>query len=335
MSSYEERLRTELENYRAVENVNDLPGIFHYWSAKHLTPMLTEIGIESFDDLFLDYCVVACECTDEAEFISIGAGNCDFEVALAGRLVERGHENFRFRCLDINPHMLERGRVAALATGLERHVLPLHADIIGWEVDRHYDVVIASHSLHHFVELEVLFEKIAVAIGGGGVFLVNDMVGRNGHMRWPEALEVMERIWKTLPERYKYNHQLKRLEHDYVNWDCSDSGFEGIRAQDILPLLMEHFQFEVFLAFANVVNVFVDRSFGHNFDPSDPADQALIDRIAELDDCLLDEGVIKPVQLIAAMRVEQPEQQRWYRNRTPQHCVRVPDSESADRPRAL
>ena len=46
--------------------------------------------------------------------------------------------------------------------------------------------------------------------------------------------------------------------------------FEGIRAQDILPLLVERFTFDEFIGFGNVIDPFVDRSFGPNFDIASP-----------------------------------------------------------------
>ncbi len=67
------------------------------------------------------------------------------------------------------------------------------------------------------------------------MFVTNDMIGRNGHQRWPEALEIVNQYWHELPEAYRYNKLLSRYEPEYMNWDCSTEGFEGIRAQDILP----------------------------------------------------------------------------------------------------
>ena len=73
-------------------------------------------------------------------------------------------------------------------------------------------------------------------------------------MRWPEALAIVHELWKELPDRYKYNHQLKRLEIEYENWDCSrQGGFEGVRAQEILPLLLKKFHFDLFVGFGNVI----------------------------------------------------------------------------------
>jgi len=92
------------------------------------------------------------------------------------------------------------------------------------------------------------------------------MIGRNGHMRWPEAMDVIPSLWKYLPQSHKFSHQLKRIEHGYVNWDCSSKSFEGTRARDILPELVKSFQFDLFLGFCSLVDIFIDRGFGPNFD---------------------------------------------------------------------
>ena len=80
------------------------------------------------------------------------------------------------------------------------------------------------------------------------------MIGRNGHQLWPEALEIVHEFWRQLPERYRYNRALKRYEELYENWDCSLESFEGIRAQDILPLLLEYFHFQLFVGCGNVID---------------------------------------------------------------------------------
>ena len=102
----------------------------------------------------------------------------------------------------------------------------------------------------------------------------------------------MEELWKDLPD--KYNHQLRRFEERFENWDCSADGFEGIRAQDILPLLKKHFHFELFIAFGNVIDIFIDRSFGHNFDPNRQWDRNFIDRVQAMDASCLEQGLINP-----------------------------------------
>jgi hypothetical protein len=161
-------------------------------------------------------------------------------------------------------------------------------------------------------------------------FLVNDMIGRNGHMRWPEALVILGPIWRSLPSRYKYNHQLHRQEDEFVNWDCSTEGFEGIRAEDILPLLLNRFDFETFVGFSNLSDPFVDRSFGHNFDVDDEMDRDLILKIGQLDDDLIDLGVLKPTKIIASLRIRSTAPARVWKHWTPEFCVRPPGRAGPD-----
>jgi hypothetical protein len=143
-------------------------------------------------------------------------------------------------------------------------------------------------------------------------------------MRWPEALTLLEMVWASMPERYRFDHQTKRYEHSFVNYDCSQEGFEGIRAQDILPLLLERFHPEAFVAFGNLIDVFVDRGFGPNFDVKKPDDREFIDRVALLDDVAIDLGMVKPTHLIASFRGRETSTRYWH-HWAPDYCVRRPE----------
>jgi SAM-dependent methyltransferase len=325
-TEYERRLQNELKRYSEVVNVHDLPAIFHYWSNKHLVPRLETLGYRGAHDVYLDYLSRRCDgvAGRDAQFVSVGAGNCDTEVRLALELVAAGHTNFHFECLEINPEMLERGRTEAAGQGLAESFTFTRQDINNWQPARAYDIVIANHSLHHVVELEQLLDAIKSGLDRNGAFLINDMIGRNGHMRWPEALERLRTFWDRMPDRYKYNHQLARLELEFEDWDCSKSGFEGIRSQDILPLLLERFHFELFYGFANVIDVFVDRSFGHNFDSTAEWDMSFIDEIDAADQEWIEQGAVKPTHMIAAAVIEPVESPRIYKHLTPEFCVRMP-----------
>jgi SAM-dependent methyltransferase len=328
VAGYESRVEYEIEQFRDMVKVHDLPRIFHYWTRNHVSPKLDAIGSGHFARLFVDPIVERCSQDPDKTVgvISIGAGNCDQESRLAATLVGENVENFRIDCLDINGEMLDRGRRMAEELGVGGKLGFIQADINDWDPETGYSVCLGLQSLHHFVELETLFEKVREALSTHGVFLVNDMIGRNGHMRWPEALVYVEHIWHRMPDRYKYNHTTEQSEGEFVNRDCSTSGFEGIRAQDILPLLIEYFHFEVFLAFGNIIDPFVDRVFGPNFDADSDQDRQFIDRVSALDDRLIDEGIVKPTHLIASLRTERVGAVRQYRHWSPEFCVRSPDA---------
>lgn len=325
------RLEQEIARYRDCVNVHDLPEIYHFWSHRYVRPKLLACGFKDVDDFFLqNLLAVARQRPEERHRVaSIGAGNCDLEVRLAVLAKEQGVENLLFHCLELNPHMIERGRELARHEGVSDLFELEVIDIDTWEPRGPHGACIANHSLHHIVELESLFAKIQRAIGEQGVFLTNDMIGRNGHMRWPEALRYVQDIWRQMPQRYKYNHQLQRWEDELDNWDCSKEGNEGIRAEDILPLLLKSFHFESFMAFGNIIDVFVDRSFGHNFDAESEEDRDFIERVAKLDEEKLDSGEIKPTHIIAAMRTQPVAEPKVYRHWTPEFCLRDPAADKA------
>lgn len=321
---YADRLEGELANFRNVRNVHDLPAIFHYWSQKYLLPKFQALNIPGVTELFVRYVADACrsQLGEVCYVASLGTGNCEAEIAMAEQLVASGITTFQLDCIEVNPDMLVRGKELASSKQVLPYLRFVEADVKQWRCDRQYSVIVANQSLHHFQDLEVLFEKIRSAIGESGVFVVSDVIGRNGHMRWPEALEVIHEVWRSMPDRYKFNHLLRRHECLYENWDCSVGGFEGIRAQDILPLLMHTFEFELFFAYGNIIDIFIDRAFGHNFDIQVEADKEFIDRIAELDEELLAAGTIKPTHLIASMRNSSTMNQQVYRHFTPDFCLR-------------
>jgi len=326
MPGYGERFQSELTRFSEIEHVHELPSIANYWGHRYLRPILQEFGFESSIDLFRSR--MARSCSDNPEekvhFLSVGAGDSAIEINIARALLDQGIENFAFECFDINSEVLSRGVRAARENGLDDRFSFTTFDVNAWRPKRQYMAVLAMQSLHHVQELEILFERIAEALHPDGCFLADDMIGRNGHQRWPEALRLINQIWAELPERYKFNHQLKRLDKQYVNWDCSTEGFEGIRSQDILPLLIGHFHFVLFIAVGNVIDPFIDRGFGPNFDPAKESDREIIDRIHALDVTELEAGRIKPTHMISVMTKRIVDAPKIYKHMTPEFCVRRP-----------
>jgi SAM-dependent methyltransferase len=336
---YDARLLKELDIFKNQTNIHDLPDIFHYWSDRKVRPKLEAFGFSSPHGLFRKYLEQQCQRGPgrSLRFISIGAGNCDLEIDLALHLKSAGHTKFVIDCLDLNPSMLERGRAAAQHKGVSSEVGFIEGDFNNWQPDREYDAVMASQALHHVVNLEGLFKQVRMSLRPHGQFIISDMIGRNGHQLWPEALEIVQEFWRELPQSYRYNRNLQRHEEAYMDWDCSTEGFEGIRAQDILPLLLNHFQFELFLANGNVIDPFVGRVFGRNFDVNAQWDRDFIDRVHQRDEEEMLAGTIKPVHMEAVVGKEAPERILCHRPFTPEFSVRWPDpmpiAQSGEAPR--
>jgi SAM-dependent methyltransferase len=325
-AAYQARIDAETAIFNEQVNVHDLPEIFHYWSNAYLRPKLETFGFSNPDQFFAEFLqrAYADAETRPVRFVSIGAGNCDTEVRIARLLIERGIVDFTLECLELNPTMLERGRALALEHGVAAQVLPQQGDFNRWKPTRAYAAVIANQSLHHVSNLEGLFDAVGRSLSSRGRFITSDMIGRNGHQRWPEALAIVQEFWSELPEARRYNLQLQRQERKFLDWDCAQAGFEGIRAQDILPLLIERFDFEFFLGYANVIDPFVDRSFGHHFDANSAADRAFIDRIHARDEAEILAGRIKPTHVFAVLRKNYQGETAHWAHLTPDFCVRPP-----------
>jgi SAM-dependent methyltransferase len=321
---YARRLAAEQSTFRDVSNVHELPDIFHYWSHTYIAPKFNRFGFAHPDDFFAKHLqeAAAHAAGRTARFISIGAGNCDTEVRLAVLLKSRGIADFTLECVDINADMLARGRVMAAQMGVQDQVIPVAGDFNDWRSARGYDAVIANQSLHHVVNLEGLYDAIGAALHPHGIFATSDMIGRNGHQRWPEARAIVDEFWAELPPAYRYNRLLRRQEESFLDWDCATSGFEGVRAQDVLPLLVERFEFDLFLPFGNVVDPFVDRCFGHNFDATAEWDRRFIDRVHARDEQEIARGAITPTHMLAVLRASGAGRRECLDGLSPAACVR-------------
>jgi SAM-dependent methyltransferase len=323
LNTYASRIAAELATYADQEEIHDLPPIYHYWSERHCTPLLEEVGLTSLDAFWDREIAAICARRDPrpARLVSIGAGNGDIEITIATRLRQSGISNLEILLLELNPTMLDRALVLAKEVGMADRVEVIQGDFNSWKATGPADVYFAHHSLHHVVALENLFDEVHRSLAPDGVLLINDMIGRNGHKRWPEAAELVNRVWSVTPERYRFNHYLGHVDDVYPDLDCSGEGFEGIRAQDILPLLLDSFHPATYVTFANIIDPFVDRVYGPNFDPQNSEDTAFIEALATIDDATIDLGVTTPTHMFAAFHTE-PVECRYPRRRSPERTVR-------------
>jgi SAM-dependent methyltransferase/isoprenylcysteine carboxyl methyltransferase (ICMT) family protein YpbQ len=318
-SAYASRLAQESARFDAEVDVHALPEIFHYWSNRYLKPLFEQFGIEGINDFFAKQIAAANpDPSRPLRIVGIGSGDCAVELDVARRLLELGYSQLSLACTDVSAGALARGRDAVRGTPLEYRVQFLEHDVNRGLPPGEFDVAIANQSLHHVVELERLFDSVRERLAGGGRFLVSDVIGRNGHQRWPEARRLLEPFWAELPESHKYHGLLRRQENEFLDWDCSREGFEGIRAQDVLPQLLSRFHASFFLAWGNIIDVFIDRGFGHHYRAQEEWELRFIDRVQQADADAIAAGTISPTHLLASFQV------------APCECVHLPGMRPQD-----
>jgi SAM-dependent methyltransferase len=328
MDEYERRLPEQQAQYTTGAEIHDLPEIYFYWENRYVVPYMRQVfGANSAIEIYVLALAKLLE-RDRArkyKFVSVGSGDCSQEIKIAKRLLELGHANFAIMGLEVAEHLIVEAKAAIGREGLSKQITSSFFDVNRHEIESPVDAFIAHHSLHHIVELERLFRLIDNCLTPNGHFITCDMIGRNGHMRWPETLRYVEAIWANLPDVKKYNWFAKERQPEYINIDCSTEGFEGIRAQDILPLLVERFSFERFVGFGGFIDPFIDRAFGRNFDPKNPLDCDFIDVVAAANDAMLETDQIKPTMMLADIVKKRSDvTPRVVGRRTPSFCVRCP-----------
>jgi SAM-dependent methyltransferase len=322
---YQSSVAAEIGIYQQCLEVHRLPEIFHYWSNRHILPALNTLGTGGPAEMFGQNLAKQFRATAPGtrRFVSLGSGNCDLEILLALRLREEGNADFLFDCVDLNHAMLERGRRAAGQAGVEENFSFVRGDLNAWTPRDDYHAVIANQSLHHVVKLETLFREVKLSLRPGGKFIISDIIGRNGHLRWPEALDIVHEFWRRLPPSYRWNRRAGCYEELFKDHDCSGEGFEGVRSQDILPLLLSEFHFRFFFPFGNIVDPFLDRSFGPNFNAARSCDRAFIDQVHQRDRREMEAGRLSPAHLMAVAGREADGDCIFPGNLSPAFCVRA------------
>lgn len=321
----EVRLQEQIAQFKDVEQMHSgLSDLNTYWKKAHHAPrFLKATGTSNHIDFYGRQAKEAATKCGICRIASLGSGDGAVEVQVAKKLESIDIKDYEFDLIELSPHQNERACRAIHSAGLSGKFNVVEADFNEWTTHEHYSTIMAHHSLHHVMELEHLFDQVFTGLLYDGRFLTLDIIGRNGHLRWPETYQIINAFWHFLPPDKRTHAIFGDWDNgDYRDHDCSTQGFEGIRAQDILPELLSRFYFETFFAWGGLTDVFIGRAYGQNFDPKSVEDRKFIGLIDELNEALIDLDVIKPTNLCAAMAKVPVKNSRLFKGRAPENMVR-------------
>lgn len=280
-----------------------LPPIFAYWSRTWLAPQAGPLDVESPERFYLNRIREAAHDGSTVNVLSVGPGSGSLEIKLAMALRAEGVP-LRMTCADVNPRLMRAGSDLARNCGVAECMRFVTLDCAHpFELPGH-DVVIVNQFLHNVQTLETLVRSLAASMQPDGVLLGTDVIGRNGHLLWPDAAALVESIWEQLPEAKRMDRHFGRVQASYRPIDHAACANQGVRAQDVVEALSEVFDFELFFTYGGAIMPFVGHRLGFNFDPANPADTALIDRIHLLDAAALAEERYPASNMVAALRLK-------------------------------
>jgi len=196
------RLQQQEQFFSEATDIHgDLPAAYHHWSQHFVQPHLKELFKADDAIGFYASClkvhISRIKPKGPLRIASIGCGEASAEIDLCKMLIGMGINDVTFIGVDIATGAIQRAQEAAQREGLDGHFSFSVMNFHDFFKANSFDVVIAHQVLHHVVELEALFEDIRVSIGRSGIFMSVDMIGRNGHMLWPEALAIFDRFWEA------------------------------------------------------------------------------------------------------------------------------------------
>ena len=315
-NEYNRKLQEEVNIYGSQINVHELPNAHHIYSSNVITKSLEKLtGQKNFNSWCADEIdKLSLKLGRKIHGLSIGCGNGDTEIDVMKKIINK--DLVHLTGLDINPAMVERGNAMLFEAGIDNMDFKL-GDFNFPKFEKKYDFFFANHSLHHVTELENLFESIKENSSDEMIFLINDMIGRNGHVLWNGSKELVDEIWGNLDIRYRYNAYTKEYDNEVMNHNCSTEGFEGIRAEDIIPLLISYFDFDIYLPFSYMISRFIDRAYGHNFNLDDKNDLEIINKIIELEKNIADKNILSATQAFIKLKKKGSVSELKYMHQTP------------------
>lgn len=279
-----------------------LPPAFHAWSQRRVRPKFERLGAISPEDLYLVEIRRHAQALGgrELRIASLGSGAGDLELRLMQALRQDGI-GARIDCVDLNPRLMRMGEARAGELGLGERMRFIAADATGFHASHAYDVLVVNQFFHHVAGLEDFCAALVRLLAPDGVLLSSDVVGRNGHLPWPDVEAQVQAFWRELTPAQTVDRGDGKPKPRYEPVDHAAYSNEGVRAQDVVACLAQAFDFEVFLTFGAAIMPFVERRFGFNF-AADGADAELLERIAATDDARVQRGDYPASNMFAVLR---------------------------------
>lgn len=157
------------------------------------------------------------------------------------------------------------------------------------------DVVVCRDLLSEAREITPWRAALCEAHTRGAALLFDECPGPAPAPLSAPLLELAERIWSRLPERYVRDAEGSPL----LSWQAAS---EAVRPRPRAPLfeaLQDVFPFEFEARFGLLIAPFLEAPIAHNFDPDDDRDQRFLAQLADLDERPLEGGERTGVRGIA------------------------------------
>ncbi|MGI8905472.1 MAG: class I SAM-dependent methyltransferase [Candidatus Sumerlaeaceae bacterium] len=209
--------------------------------------------------------------------------------------------------LDFAAAAIEIARREARSVGFQDSIRYDVADLdhITFSADT-YDIIIASHSVHHLTHLEHVASELHKALKPDGILILNEYVGPSRYQWSEKAGALMNDLLRILPREKRfvardnsYRDVILPLSHEQV---IAVDPSESVRSDEILPVFEKYFVMDHRGDFGGTLLQFLLGDIIANFDENNAADRALIDLLVYFEATLIREGVLTSDFVFAVMK---------------------------------
>jgi SAM-dependent methyltransferase len=199
--------------------------------------------------------------------LSLCSGAARIEASMATLAGPAAH----WTLMDLNESLLQSA-AANFPEGVEPELVAGDLNRIR-DFGERFDVILCVSGLHHIVELESVLAFIDGSLADNGEFWsIGEAIGRNGNRLWGRDLAAANACFQALPARLRFNHHTGTTDASLPDDDYGSGTFEGIRSQDIMPLLLERLD-PVDLYRRNCfLWRLVNQAYSRNYDMADAGD---------------------------------------------------------------
>ena len=227
--TYARRVEREIAVFEGQDTLHNHGPAFHHYTAAVVAPGVElAFGRHAVHEVYAESIASAVARSGLDCVYSLGCGDGTQEREVLRAADRLGLPPFRITGLELAPAVAARANAAAEAEGLAGRFEAIVHDL-NWGLPGEGDVaaVMAHHVLHHIVALEELFDFVAERLHPDGVFVTFDMIGRNGHMRWPEVRPLVRRLWSMLPPAQRRDHVFGTPSPALPGLGLRNRGFRG------------------------------------------------------------------------------------------------------------
>jgi 2-polyprenyl-3-methyl-5-hydroxy-6-metoxy-1,4-benzoquinol methylase len=214
-------------------------------------------------------------------------------VVTSSPLAERLKCAYEITCTDINEALFTEARERAQERGLSLRFDVQDLNFIRILPD-YYDMIFAHAVLHHVINLEILFDQIARGLTSGGILQLVEVIGKNRRLLWEENERFANVILDALPPDLTRGAKLQVTEEE---------GMEGIRQEEILPILRAGFEpLYEYRHGAFMRYVCTDERFGRYLNPEHELGRRYLDFLIDIDRSSIQNGILRPLEIWGVYR---------------------------------